>query len=125
MADWFISEEKFKSKVDHQKEVDAVTPWVKIPIGKVYNITKIIEARKDTGQGSEIFHILVLEDRFLDCIKAYAPRRLIRTIRDKRKSTERVFIVCLGQGKYKQQYPINNYDITYEEAGKIIDIFED
>ena len=87
MAEWFISEAKFKTKVDAQKEADSVTPWTEIPIGKVYNITKIIEARKETNQGPEIFHILILEDSFLDTIKAYAPRRLIRTIEEKRKST--------------------------------------
>ena len=125
MAEWFISEAKFKKKVDEQKEADCVTPWVDIPIGKVYNISKIIEARKQTGQGTDIFHILTLQDKFLDTIKAYAPRRLIRAIKEKRKSTERVFLVCLGQGKYKKQYPINNYDVTYEEAGEIVNIFED
>ena len=125
MAEWFISEERFKSKVDTQKEADAVTPWTEIPIGKVYNIAKIIEARKDTGESPEIFHILVLEDRFSDSIKAYAPRRLIRAIREQRKPTERAFLVCLGQGKYKKKYPINNYDLTFEDAGKQINIFED
>ena len=82
MAEWFISEDRFKSKVDAQKEADAVTPWIEIPISKVYNITKIIEARKETNQGPEIFYILVLEDRFLDTIKAHAPRRLIRANRE-------------------------------------------
>ena len=124
MADWFITEEAFKTKVDAQKEAEAITQWVDIPNGKLFNIEKIIETRIERQGEIEEFHILILQDKFLDTIKTYAPRRLIRMIKDKRKPTERVFITCMGQGKYKKKYPINNFDITYQDAGKNITLFE-
>ncbi len=125
MASWFLSNSAFKTKLEEQKEAESVTQWCDIPIGKVFNIERIIEVKHTDNRNPETYYLLILQDTFLERTKTYAPRRLVRQLKEKCKPSERVFITCLGFGRYKDKHPINLFDLVYDDAGTEVNIFSD
>ena len=121
MADWFISEEAFKTQASLKREADKVLNWFELEEDIIYTITSI-GVRESEEYGT--CYILDLADRQDNTTRVWAPSRLIKELKEKRKPKERAFIVSLGKEQFKKK-SLNKYDLIFKETKEIITLFDD
>ncbi len=121
-APWFISESQFKEKVESEKELNRIYNWAEVDQSVVYNILSI--EVKDSEDYDNVY-IGTFQDKYLEIIRVWLTSILVKDLRLNRKPTERAYIICLGQERFKKTKRFNKYELTYEEAGVLTPIFED
>ena len=121
-CNWFISKEEFAGEVKAKKDSERILNWLELARDRIYSVMSIEE------QVSVKFNrpcwILHLTERDGKECAVWGPTKLITDIKERRKSTERPFIVALGQEAYKGK-TFNKYDLVLREMGEEVALFKD
>ena len=107
----FISKERFAKCVEIQKKEEEVLNWIKLDEETLYRINKI-EPKVSVKYGD--CFILHIESEQGEVTKVWGPERLVRKIKEKRKSNEAVYFVSLGQERANKK-TYNNFDLMFEK----------
>ena len=120
-SNWFVTEEAFKEQADVQREANRIHTWEELAEGVIFAIIRIKQVH--SSKFNKLCYILHLTDREENKIRVWSPSKLITDL-EKKKPTDRPFIVSLGQAKYKKK-TFNQFDLVLQEAGEEIKLFDD
>ena len=117
---WFISRGLFKENINEKRKI---LTWTELPTDTIYCIT-IITVKENPDFKVGYTFVLHVEDNDEKRLRFYGTMRLVNEIIEKRIETQRVYMISLGQERFQKTKLSNNYDSSFEEAGKIIEIID-
>ena len=118
----YMTKEEFEQMVMINKENDKILTWLELDGDIVYNITRIEERFSKKFNGPcWILHLIKKEGE--EPFKVWSPKKLVEDIKTRRRTTERVFIMSLGQEYYKGR-TFNKYDLVFKDSNEVINIFD-
>lgn len=119
----FMTRQEFVEKIEIDKARDKILTWIELDEDVVYHITHI-EERFSIKFNGPCWILHVMKEGETEICRVWGPRKLIEDIRTRRQSTERAFIMSLGQEYYKGK-TFNKYDLAFKDSNQFIKLFDE